>query len=54
MMTFLTYQAKVAVLLALFYMFYRLLLSRETLHRFNRIVLLATAALSFVLPYARW
>ena len=51
MMTFLTYQAKVAVLLALFYMFYRLLLSRETLHRFNRIVLLATAALSFVLPF---
>lgn len=31
-------------------MFYRLLLSKETFHRFNRIVLLGTAALSFVLP----
>jgi len=50
-MEFLVYQAKAAVLLALFYMFYRLLLSKETLHRFNRIVLLATAALSFVLPF---
>lgn len=31
-------------------MFYRLLLSKETFHRFNRIVLLGTAVLSFVLP----
>lgn len=51
MTAFLTYQAKAAVALALFYMFYRLLLSRETLHRLNRIVLLGTAALSFVLPF---
>ena len=31
-------------------MFYRLLLSKDTFHRFNRIILLGTAALSFVLP----
>ncbi len=50
MTEFLIYQAKAAVALAVFYMFYRLLLSRETFHRFNRIVLLGTAMLSFVLP----
>ena len=47
---FLIYQGKTAIALAVFYMFYRLLLSKETFHRFNRIVLLGTAALSFVLP----
>ena len=51
MTDFLIYQGKVAVILAVFYMFYRLLLSKDTFHRFNRIVLLATAALSFVLPF---
>ena len=50
MLGFLIYDAKVAVLIAVFYMFYRLLLSRETFHRVNRIVLLATAVASFVLP----
>ena len=50
MTEFLIYQGKAAVVLAAFYMFYRLLLSKETFHRFNRIVLLGTAALSFVLP----
>ena len=50
MTTFLTYDLKVAVLVAVFYMFYRLLLSRETFHRVNRAVLLATAAASFLLP----
>ncbi len=50
MMTFLTYDLKVAVLVAVFYMFYRLLLSRETFHRVNRAVLLATAVASFLLP----
>ena len=51
MMTeFLTYDLKVAALIAVFYMFYRLLLSRETFHRLNRMVLLTTAAASFVLP----
>ena len=40
MIEFLTYDLKVAVLLVVFYMFYRLLLARETFHRVNRIVLL--------------
>lgn len=51
MMTdFLTYDLKVAVLITVFYMFYRLLLARETFHRVNRVVLLLTAVASFVLP----
>ena len=50
MVAFLTYDLKVAVLIAVFYMFYRLLLSRETFHRVNRVVLLTTAVASFVLP----
>ena len=50
MMEFLAYDLKVAILIAVFYMFYRLLLSRETFHRVNRVVLLATAVASFVLP----
>ena len=50
MTEFLIYQGKAAIALAVFYMFYRLLLSKETFHRFNRIVLLGTATLSFVLP----
>lgn len=50
MTEFLIYQGKAAIALAVFYMFYRLLLSKETFHRFNRIVLLGTAALSFILP----
>ena len=50
MIEFLTYYLKVAVLLAVFYMFYRLMLARETFHRVNRIVLLLTAIASFVLP----
>ena len=50
MTDFLIYQGKAAIALAVFYMFYRLLLSKETYHRFNRIVLLGTAALSFILP----
>ena len=51
MTEFLIYQGKTAVILAVFYMFYRILLSKDTFHRFNRIVLLATAAVSFVLPF---
>ena len=49
-MEFLTYDLKVAALIAVFYMFYRLLLAKETLHRMNRIMLLTTAVASFVLP----
>ena len=50
MQDFLIYDAKVAVLIVVFYMFYRLMLSRETFHRVNRVVLLLTAVASFVLP----
>ena len=51
MLDFLKYDLKVAVLIAIFYLFYRLLLSRDTFHRLNRVVLLATAVASFVLPF---
>lgn len=50
MVEFLTYDLKVAALIAVFYMFYRLLLSRETFHSLNRTVLLLTAIASYVLP----
>ena len=50
MLEFLTYDLKVAAIIAVFYMFYRLLLAKETFHRVNRIVLLLTAVASFVLP----
>lgn len=51
MMTlFLTYELKVAILIAVFYIFWRLLVANETWHRLNRIVLLSTAIASFILP----
>ena len=50
MLEFLTYDAKVAVLIGVFYLFYRLLLANETFHRVNRAVLLSATVLSFVLP----
>ncbi len=50
MLEFLTYDAKVAVLIVVFYLFYRLLLARETFHRVNRVVMLSTAVASFLLP----
>ena len=50
MITFLTYQLKVAVIMAVFYIFYRLFLIKDKWHRLNRIVLLSTALLSFLLP----
>ena len=50
MIDFLIYDLKVALLIAVFYMFYRLMLAHETFHRVNRIVLLLTAVASYVLP----
>ena len=50
MLAFLIYEGKVAVALAIFYMFYRLLLRKETFHRLNRIVLVGTVVLAFILP----
>ena len=50
MLSFLIYEGKVAVALLVFYLFYRFLLKKETFHRFNRVVLVGTAVLSFLLP----
>ena len=50
MTEFLIYQGKIAVLMTVFHLFYRLLLSKDTHHRLNRIVLLGTSALSCILP----
>ena len=48
---FFVYILKSAVCLTAFYLFYRMLLSKETFHRFNRWALLSITALSFVLPF---
>ena len=48
--TFLVYILKSALCLAAFYLFYRLLLSRDTFHRFNRVALLAVLVLAAVVP----
>lgn len=50
---FFVYILKSSVCLATFYLFYRLLLSRETFHRFNRIALLSVIILSVVIPFIR-
>lgn len=47
---FFVYMLKSSVCLAMFYLFYRMLLSKETFHRFNRIALLGVLALSCLLP----
>ena len=47
---FLVYIFKSAVCLAMFYLFYRLLLSKETFHRFNRMALIGIMLLSCLLP----
>ena len=51
--TFLVYILKSSLCLALFYLFYRLLLSKETFHRFNRIALLGVMLISCLLPLVR-
>ncbi|WP_444339392.1 TonB family protein [Phocaeicola plebeius] len=51
--TFLVYILKSAVCLAMFYLFYRLLLSKETFHRFNRMALLGVMLLSCLLPLVK-
>ena len=50
MSEFLIYNGKVAILLAVFYLFYRLLMERETFHRLNRAVLLLSVLASYILP----
>ena len=51
--TFLVYILKSAVCLAMFHLFYRLLLSKETFHRFNRMALLGVMLLSCLLPLVK-
>ena len=51
MFIFLSYILKVSLSLAAFYMFYKLLCSRDTLHRFNRCLLLFILVLSAVVPF---
>ena len=48
---FVTYLLKAGIFLLFFYLFNRLLLSKETFHRFNRIVWLLIIPLSLVLPF---
>jgi len=47
---FLAYSLQSAICLALFYLFFKVLLSRDTFHRFNRIALLGVLALSLIMP----
>ena len=48
---FFVYILKSSVCLAGFYLFYRLLLSKETFHRFNRMALLGLLVLSCLIPF---
>jgi len=47
---FLIYMLKVAVVSAVFFLVYKVCLSRQTFHGFNRAVLLVISVLSFMLP----
>ena len=47
------YQIKVGLCLIAFYLLWKLLLSRETFHRFNRVALLVVMALALVLPWVK-
>ena len=51
MTALLIYIGKVALLLVAFYLFYKLLLSRETFHRLGRYVLMGALVLSALLPF---
>lgn len=48
---FFIYSIKVSLCLAAFYLLYKLLLSRDTFHTFNRVTLLSFILLSLVLPW---
>jgi beta-lactamase regulating signal transducer with metallopeptidase domain len=47
---FLVYILQSSLSLAAFYLFYKVMLSRETFHRFNRVVLLLISLLSVIIP----
>lgn len=50
---YLVFILKSTCCLILFYLFYRLLLSRDTFHRFNRFALLSVFVLSVAIPFIR-
>ncbi len=49
----LIYQIKVGLCLIAFYLLWKLLLSRETFHRFNRVALIVVMVLALVLPWIK-
>ena len=51
--TLLIYILKSGVCLAVFYLFYKLLMSRETFHRFNRFALLGLMIICSIIPFAK-
>ena len=48
---FFVYSLKSSLCLTAFYLFYKLLLSRDTFHRFNRVALLSMMLLSTIIPW---
>ena len=48
--SFFVYSLQSAICLAVFYLFFKVLLSRDTFHRFNRIALLGILVLSLIMP----
>jgi TonB family protein len=48
--TYFIFTIKASICLMAFYLFYKLLLSKETFHRFNRFALLGTAIVSMIIP----
>lgn len=48
---FVIYSVKVSMCLVMFYVFYKLLLSRTTLHTFNRFMILSLVGVSLFLPF---
>jgi len=50
---FFIYSLKTAICLIAFYLVYKLLLSKETFHAFNRVVLLSVIAISIVIPWLK-
>ncbi|MGL5620194.1 MAG: hypothetical protein ACRDDC_11300, partial [Tannerellaceae bacterium] len=51
MYLFVIYSLKVSVCLTLFYLFFKLLLSKETFHQVNRFMVLSLLVSAFVLPF---
>ena len=52
--TFFAYTIKAALCLIAYYFFYKLLFSKETFHRFNRVALVSLMQLSLVLPFVHY